>query len=159
MVFLGLGTNEGDRLENLERARRGIADLGTVLHISRVYETAAWGIEDQPAFLNQVLAIHTGLSAVQLLEEVLQIERRLGRERIRKWGRRRIDIDILFYGDRCLETPQLIIPHPFIAERNFVLVPMVDIAPEWVHPRMGKTMVQLLAESNDPLKVEEFLGV
>lgn len=146
-AFLALGSNLGDRNGYLQRA---INDLQMredihVLTASPIYETAAVGYTDQPDFLNMVVHIETSLPAEVLLEEVLSIEKQLGRLRELKWGPRTIDIDLLFYGKLVIRTEDLVVPHPFLHERAFVLLPLQDIAPNWVHPVLGVT-VQEMAE-------------
>lgn len=128
---------------------------GTVLKSSAVYETAAWGKTDQPAFLNQAVAIDTELSPNLLLMTLLAIENSLGRTRDEKWGPRAIDIDILLYGDQSINEPKLIIPHPAIPERKFVLKPLAELIPNVVHPLTGKTITKMLEECTDQLSVEK----
>ena len=147
LVFLALGTNLGDRLANLRaaldalRATPGIR----ILAQSPIYETPAWGYEDQPAFLNMVVQAETDLEPRPLLTRLKEIERDLGRMPTFHWGPRLIDIDILFYGNLTLDTPELVIPHPRLHERAFVLVPLADLAPELLHPVLHQTVSQLLA--------------
>jgi 2-amino-4-hydroxy-6-hydroxymethyldihydropteridine diphosphokinase len=123
-----------------------------IIQESALYQTEAWGVEEQPFFYNQVLEVATSLSPLALLEVVLEIEAEMGRKRIQKWGTRLIDIDLLFYGQQIINSEKLILPHPFISERNFVLAPMAEIAPEFVHPVLGKNISMLLKESKDPLE-------
>lgn len=131
-VFLGLGSNEGDREENLRGALNRIAGLpGTqVVRVSRFHETPPWGVTDQPAFLNAVAEVRTTLEPEALLRAVKEIERELGRVPTFRWGPRRIDVDLLLHGDRQVRTPELTLPHPFILERPFVREPLAEIAPE-----------------------------
>ncbi len=158
-TFLSLGSNEGDRKAWIERAISMIEEqCGTMLIKSGFYETAAWGVRDQADFLNMVMAIHTVLKPEQLLETVLGIEKILGRHRDKKWGPRIIDIDILFYDDVVMTSAELSIPHPFIQDRRFILVPLVEIAPGYVHPILNKTAAQLLSECPDPLEVRSYDG-
>lgn len=152
--FLLLGTNLGDRLGQLNRAHHAIEQqIGSIAARSAVYETEAWGNPDQPDYLNQVLHVETALSAEILLDVVHQIEKALGRDRKEKWGARVIDIDILFYGNEQIETPDLHIPHPHIPERRFVLVPLAEIAGKLTHPTIHKTIEKLLLETTDTLAV------
>jgi 2-amino-4-hydroxy-6-hydroxymethyldihydropteridine diphosphokinase len=155
-AFIITGGNLGDRGVNLQRAKKEIAaKAGAILSQSSIYETAAWGKEDQPSFLNQVLEISTELSAEDLLEVLLYTEKLMGRERIGKMGPRTIDIDILFYNQDVFNLPNLVIPHPHISIRRFVLEPLNEIAPKFVHPALGKTMNELLAECTDILPVSK----
>lgn len=153
-VFFGLGTNLGDRQANLAAARQAIMrEIGPLEMISSLYATAPWGLTDQPEFLNQVVQGVTALEPATVLEGILRIEQDLGRTRHEKWGERLIDIDLLFYDDLIWESPTLIIPHPFIAQRNFVLAPLVEIAPDFIHPVHQQSLQQLLATSPDSLPV------
>jgi 2-amino-4-hydroxy-6-hydroxymethyldihydropteridine diphosphokinase len=157
-VFLLLGTNEGDRLINLHVVKDEIKkSVGLVVEESAIYQTAAWGKTDQPDFYNQVLLLQTTMSPEALLLHLQQIEKKLGRERKEKWGARIIDIDILYFGKTVLNTPDLLIPHPAIALRRFTLVPLVEIAPHFVHPVLKKTNLVLLEECEDVLEVEKVL--
>ncbi len=152
-IFLGTGTNMGDRLNNLRTANQFIEQqVGSILQASAVYETEAWGITDQPSFYNQVLLVETKLDPEALLDAILDIEIQMGRIRIEKWGSRLIDIDLLFYDQLKIHSSKLILPHPFIAERNFVLAPLAELAPVFFHPTLKKTMQELLTDSKDPLK-------
>lgn len=156
LTYLILGSNLGNREESLRNARvRLEARAGELLRCSSVYETASWGKHDQPDFLNQVLEIKTSLSPSDLLATVLSIEKELGRYRAEKWGSRTIDIDILFYDDRIIDEPGLIIPHPFLHDRHFCLLPLSEIAPDLVHPRKGKTIKELLVDLSDNLSVKK----
>ncbi len=155
LVYLGLGTNLGDRLTNLERAKALVRDrMGTILLQSSVYQTEPWGLKDQPEFYNQVLLLETALSPETILSLILQIEKEMGRIRHLKWDRRLIDIDILFYDREVLHLDQLTIPHPLLENRNFVLAPLSEIAPGFLHPVLGKTVQELALASIDPLKAE-----
>lgn len=154
-LFLGLGTNLGDRKDNLVRARRGLErDLGPMVRASRIYETAAWGKIDQSDFLNQVIVLKCSLSPQEILHRALALEIELGRVRKEKWGARSIDIDLLFYDDYCVESENLILPHPFISQRRFILAPLVEIAPEFIHPKMQKSMSELLENCTDQSAVK-----
>lgn len=156
-IFLLLGSNEGDPVRNLDVAREQIvAQVGVITKQSSLYRTAAWGIEEQPDFLNQVLEIATALTPEVLLEKILAIELAMGRVRTKKWGPRLIDIDLLFYGGEVRDTKSLILPHPGIPERRFTLLPLSEIAPEFIHPMLKKTVVDLLRECSDPLEVLKF---
>ena len=134
------------------------AQAGILVKASDVYQTDPWGIEDQAVFLNQVIEIQSAKTPLEILEIILGIEQQMGRKRLQKWGTRLIDIDLLFYGDEQIKEPQLIVPHPFLQERNFVLVPMAEIAPDFLHPTLKKSMAKLLENTSDPLKVVPFLA-
>ncbi len=153
-VFLLIGGNMGDRVQNLHRAIGLLAAaVGPVLQQSAVYETAAWGKTDQPAFLNQALLLDTSLSARELITAVLLVEERMGRHRTEKFGPRVIDIDIMFYNDAVIDEPHLTIPHPQMQNRRFALVPLNELAPTLVHPVFNKTIEELLMECKDQLPV------
>jgi 2-amino-4-hydroxy-6-hydroxymethyldihydropteridine diphosphokinase len=145
-VYIALGTNLGDRHSNLRAALRSLPTAVTVTEESPVYETPPWGYEDQPAFLNMVVKAETSLEPKPLLTYLKQIETELGREKSVRWGPRLIDLDILFYDDRVIHTPPLVIPHPRLHERAFVLVPLADIAPNLKHPVFHKKIRDLLAK-------------
>jgi 2-amino-4-hydroxy-6-hydroxymethyldihydropteridine diphosphokinase len=143
-VFLGIGGNLGDRLATM---RQGLAHVHTtlpVLRCSAFYETPPWGILEQPSFLNFVVEISTGEPPLEVLDRVLAIEERMGRHRVQKWGPRLIDIDILAYGQRQLEHPRLKLPHPYLHERGFVLLPWSEIAPAFHVPGYRQTVGKLL---------------
>ena len=147
-AYLGLGSNLGERLNNLQQAcglvrvQEGVL---TPVRSSPVYETAPWGVTDQPDFLNCVLEIRTSLEPASLLRWVKRTETAIGREWGPRFGPRKIDIDILFYGDRTIAEPDLQVPHPRLHERAFVLVPLADLAPGLRHLVLGKTIQELAA--------------
>lgn len=143
-VYLALGTNLGDRLANLKQAARALPPLVRVVLASPVYETPPWGYVEQPAFLNQVIQAETDLDPHALLTYLKQTEISMGRRTTFRNGPRVIDLDILFYDDAILNSPELIIPHPSIPERAFVLVPLADLNPGLKHPSLGKTVRQML---------------
>jgi 2-amino-4-hydroxy-6-hydroxymethyldihydropteridine diphosphokinase len=149
-VLLLLGTNLGDRLFMLEAARQAIGvEIGAVLGCSSCYESEAWGLPDQPRFLNQVLRLSTSMEPADLLGHTQQIERSLGRIRKEKWGARLIDIDILYIGQRQLNTLELQVPHPYLHLRRFTLIPLVELVPDWIHPVLGQTQDMLLRQCPD----------
>jgi 2-amino-4-hydroxy-6-hydroxymethyldihydropteridine diphosphokinase len=147
----------GNRQRFLAAAREEMeADGCRILQQSSLYETAAWGLENQDPFLNQALQIETPFGAEKLLETLLQIEKKIGRVRERKYGPRTIDIDILFFNKDVINADTLTIPHPQLPNRRFVLVPLQEIAADFIHPVRQKTVTQLLAECPDPLAVQKF---
>jgi len=146
----------GNRQENLEVATRRIAaNIGEIKQSSAIYETEAWGLEEQPAFLNQVLLVSSTLNAQQVLKQILNIEHDMGRARIQKFGPRIIDIDILFFNRDIIHEPGLNVPHPQLHLRRFTLKPLNDIAPQFRHPELGKTISDLLSTCPDPLTVKK----
>ena len=144
-IYLGLGTNLGNRKQNLSLALAYLRQLVVVEDVSNTYTTPPWGVTDQPDFLNLCAKIHTALEPLALLRLVKQIERRVGREPTKRWGPRLIDIDILLYDDLVLTAEQLVIPHPEMVNRAFVLVPLNDIAPQLSHPTAHQTIATLAA--------------
>lgn len=156
-VYLHTGSNQGDRFQNLHQARSLLNErAGEIRQASQVFETAAWGIRDQPDFLNQAIEIEVKLGPIALLETILEIEQVMGRVRVQKWGQRLIDIDMLYYGGLIWESERLTLPHPHLHERNFVLAPLLDIAPDFMHPRLKKTTRELLGACNDALPAKLF---
>lgn len=153
-IFLITGGNIGNRKKNLQRAAESIQQqIGTIIKSSKIYETAAWGITDQPSFYNQVLIVQTNYSASKVMEEILAIEENMGRVRTMKNAARIIDIDILFFNEETVNEQNLIIPHPEIINRRFVLVPLNELAPTMIHPVLKKSIADLLSECNDTLEV------
>lgn len=150
-VFLGMGSNMGNRARRLEQAAELIAKLPDteVVRLSSVYETEPWGVSGQMDFLNQVAEIRTGLSPAGLLKACQAVEHRLGRERKKRWGPRTIDIDILFFGGAVIEEENLRIPHPAAAGRRFVLAPLAEIAPGFTDPESGRTVTEMLEACAD----------
>lgn len=156
-AYFGLGSNLGNREENLSIARQFIEKrMGLITSQSRIYETAAWGLTNQNAFLNQVIELETAYTPNKVLSLILAIEKKMGRVREIKWGERIIDIDILYYADKIISTENLIIPHPFIQERRFVLVPLCEVAGEFIHPKLQKTNLDLLETCIDLGKISLF---
>ncbi len=156
-VFLLLGSNLDNREQNIGNACDKLTHHGyAIIKKSSVYITEAWGNRDQPAFLNQVIQITCGDSAEQLLKNIQNIEQELGRLREQKWGPRLIDIDILYFERQIIHTEALTIPHPEIQNRRFTLVPLAEIAPNFIHPVLRKTSDALLNECTDPLEVAVF---
>lgn len=156
-VYLLLGSNEGNRTEWLNKAMAELEQtVGKIIAKSALYETAAWGKEDQPDFLNMALCIETALTPEQLLQANQTIEQHMGRQRTIHWGQRTLDIDILFYGNEVVHLPTLEIPHPHIQDRRFALVPLNEIASSFSHPVLNKTISQLLQTCPDPLEVRVY---
>jgi 2-amino-4-hydroxy-6-hydroxymethyldihydropteridine diphosphokinase len=145
-IYLGLGSNLGDRKCNLEEAILQISKFAVIKKASSIYATEPWGLKDQPQFLNQVLFVESALKPDELLSQLKIIEKKMGRKRSVRFGPRLIDLDILFYDDLILNSPELTIPHPRLRERAFVLVPLAEIAPKLVHPLDHKTVKELLQD-------------
>lgn len=143
IVYLGLGSNLGERVKNLENSLVRIAELARIEKKSGIYETEPWGLKEQPNFLNQVVRVKTRLTPLELLTALKNIERRIGRKKSVQYGPRVIDVDILFYDDLIMKTEPLTIPHPFLTQRAFVLVPLNEIAPNHLHPVEGKKIREL----------------
>ncbi len=156
--LLLLGTNLGDKRKNLQAALQQIgARAGKIVQVSSIYETAPWGKSSEHSYYNQAVEIETKLPPVTLLRTLLDIELLLGRTRQEKWGDRILDIDILLYDQEVVQTEHLKIPHPEIANRRFVLVPLAEIAPERVHPVLKLSVDRLLKQCPDLGKVEKLL--
>jgi len=159
IAFLLTGGNMGNSFSTLQEAASAIEEkCGAIVQRSAIYQTAAWGNEDQPDFLNQVLKISTELGAHELLKILLDIEQMLGRTRHKKYDPRIIDIDILFFNDLVINTEDLQIPHPRLQLRRFVLVPLNEIASHLVHPVFHKNVKELLEDCPDVLNVKKFSG-
>jgi 2-amino-4-hydroxy-6-hydroxymethyldihydropteridine diphosphokinase len=150
-VFLGLGSNIGERVQNIHSAISKINErIGSVSLTSSFYETEPWGFECEDYFLNMVLSCESHLSIIDILSEITDIESALGRVRTGKgYESRIIDIDILFYGDYIFEKEGIIVPHPKLHERRFVLVPLNEIAPQFIHPVFKKSIATLLTDCDD----------
>jgi 2-amino-4-hydroxy-6-hydroxymethyldihydropteridine diphosphokinase len=144
-VFIALGSNLGNREAYLQMGREALSQVMDIEDVSFIYETPPWGVLEQPKYLNQVVKGCTELPPLDLLHFLKETERNSGRTDGVRYGPRVLDLDILFYGQQVLALETLQIPHPRIAERAFVLVPLNDIAPDWVHPQSGLTITELLA--------------
>jgi len=154
--YLLLGSNLGDRIHVLRYAREAInRRVGKVIRSSSIYETAAWGYEDQPDFLNQVVEVDTVLSPEEVLSEILSIEKDLGRVRFERWHERSIDIDILFFDDQIIDSKHLRIPHSEIPNRRFTLEPLRELCGSDVHPVLKKSINELANDCGDALKVKK----
>ena len=149
------GTNEGDLSSNLELALELVSEnTGKVIKTSGVYETEPWGRKNQPVYYNQVFEINTPLDAFSLMKKLLSIEKKMGRERTIKWAPRLIDLDILYFNDEIINTPELKVPHPHLHDRRFTLVPLTEILPDFIHPVLKKTSSELLQDLADNLNVK-----
>ena len=144
VVYLSLGTNLGNRAANLKQALSSLPPQMTIRAKSKVYETPPWGYTEQDHFLNQVVKVTTYLGPQKLIKHIKRLEVALGRKASFQYGPRLIDIDILFYDDEILETPSLVLPHPHVHERGFILMPMMDIAPDHVHPVKKRSIRELI---------------
>lgn len=157
ILYLLLGSNLGDREAMMLAATILIRErIGEVVKASPLYETAPWGGIEQPAFLNQVLEVTTYCEPEEVLRLILDIEHELGRVRYERWGARHLDVDLLYYGSLHMDTARLTVPHPRLHERRFTLIPLVEIAPDFVHPVLKKTNNELLEACLDTEKVNLF---
>ena len=152
-AILHLGSNLGDRIENLRKAREGLADRILLVKSSRIYMTEAWGHPEQDDFYNQALLIETECNPFELLSVCREIGQYFPEKKSIQWGPRFMDIDIIFFNDEVMTLSHLKIPHPRMHLRNFVLIPLLEIAPEWIHPVLNKSVEELYMESKDPLEV------
>ena len=156
-AFLLTGGNLGDREKNLSQALQHIAEqCGHIVALSSLYETAAWGNVEQPSFLNQAIELETKLNARQLIRRLLKIEKIMGRERKEKYSARIIDIDILLFNHEIHDYHFLKLPHPEMQNRRFALEPLAELAPDYIHPALGKSIVTLLALCPDSLPVKKY---
>ena len=155
-VYLLLGSNMGDSEQMLSVATNMIEkNIGKLTTSSAIYRTAAWGKEDQPDFLNQIIIVSSLLSSSTLLKEIFIIEKEMGRVRTTKNAARVIDIDMLFFNDEIIQTENLTVPHKQIQNRKFVLVPLAEIAPDFIHPVLKKSSLELLSICSDKLNVQK----
>jgi 2-amino-4-hydroxy-6-hydroxymethyldihydropteridine diphosphokinase len=160
-AYIGFGSNLGNRLENCRNAIEALAGLPmcSLLKTSSFYETDPVGLVEQPSFINGVILLETGKDAHWLLRQMLDIEISFGRIRTLKWGPRSIDLDLIFFDDLIIDSPELSVPHPFLHERRFVLEPLNEISPDLRHPSLGKTVTELLADLRDgDLRVEALIS-
>ena len=155
-IYLLLGSNLKNPEQQLSIARKHIgAEIGEIVKTSSLYATAAWGNTNQPDFLNQVIIVQSDFSAANTMETILIIEENMGRVRTQKNAPREIDIDILFFNNDIINLPELVIPHPLLQERKFVLIPLKEIAPDFKHPFLLKTAQELLEICTDSLDVQK----
>lgn len=144
-AYVALGSNLGDKEANLRRALELLIERGVeIVKTSTFISTEPYGVTDQPTFLNGVCEVRTSLEPLALLHTLLEIEQEMGRVRLRHWGERNIDLDLLLYEDVVMDTPELKLPHPDMQNRDFVLLPLAEIAPEIVHPTLQKTIHELV---------------
>ncbi|MDI6728855.1 MAG: 2-amino-4-hydroxy-6-hydroxymethyldihydropteridine diphosphokinase [Thermodesulfovibrionales bacterium] len=147
IVHIGIGSNMGDRQANCRNAIGRLKDKGIVIKkASSMYETKPWGLEEQPDFINMAVEAETGLSPEELLKTLKEVEKEMGRKETVRWGPRIIDLDILFYDDIVINMEHLHIPHPLLHKRDFVLLPLSEIAPDKIHPVLKKNIRQLKEE-------------
>lgn len=157
-VFLGLGTNVGDKMYQINEAIVQLSKvMGKVTAQSSIYASQPWGLTEQDDFLNAVVQMETTLNVEEVLQKIQIIEHNMGRDRTIKWGPRTIDIDILFYNNDLINTDQLSVPHPLLQDRLFVLQPLLEIAPQYIHPKIGLSIHTLIDNCTDPLKVQAII--
>jgi 2-amino-4-hydroxy-6-hydroxymethyldihydropteridine diphosphokinase len=157
-VYMLLGSNIGDREQMIKLAKFEIEkQIGTIQASSAFYKTEPWGNKDQPAFINVALAVRTSLKPLEVLEHALDIEKSLGRVRMERWGSRTIDIDLIFYGQEIIDIEgKLVIPHPEMQNRRFVLEPLMEIARDFIHPVLQRPVKDLLDSLTDDTAVEKY---
>lgn len=160
-IFIGLGSNRGDRYAFLKDALKALGEIPgwTVHSVSSLYETEPYGFKDQPYFLNAVAEVHAAAKPEEALALLKATERLIGRTPAQRWGPREIDLDLLYVGDAVCRTPQFTLPHPDLARRRFVLQPLAEIAPEFVDPVSGLTVLELLKACPDKNSVERFTEI
>ncbi len=155
-AYILMGGNIGDRFKNLQTAKDLMSkQCGTIIKESSIYQTAAWGLTDQPDFLNQVIILSTSLNPETLIRSLLSVEETMGRKRSIKFGPRIIDLDILLIDDFLIESELLTVPHPALQKRKFALIPLNEVAPDLLHPVDNKTINQLLTDCKDELVVQK----
>nr|WP_297890138.1 2-amino-4-hydroxy-6-hydroxymethyldihydropteridine diphosphokinase [Sulfurihydrogenibium sp.] len=142
-VFLGLGSNLGNREENLKKAIELLSEKINIIKLSKIYETKPVGVENQPDFLNMALIGETDIDHISMFSFIKEVEKKVGRVERYRWGPREIDIDILFYNDLIFHSENLQIPHPRLHERDFVLKPLMDLNPDFVHPVLKKSIKEI----------------
>jgi len=159
-VYLSLGSNRGGRTAHLKNAIDLLSEwAGEVTVVSSLYETPPWKMEDETNFINQALLLETEMSAAQLIDTIILIESMMGRQRsANKYEPRKIDIDVLFFNNEIINTDELTVPHPLLQERKFVLVPMAEIAPEFIHPVFKKSISRLLNECEDKSEIQKLVS-
>ena len=156
-IYLVIGGNLGDRLALIKECKQQIeAQIGEIKTVSSIYESESWGETNNPNYLNQVLFVKSKFTAKEVLSNALAIEKELGRTRDKKWESRLIDIDILFFNDEIINEPHLKVPHPHLQNRRFVLMPLHEIAPNFIHPILKKSIAILLNECKDNLSVSVY---
>ncbi len=155
IVHIGIGSNLGERADNCQKAIELLRGKAIIIRkISSLYETEPWGIEEQPKFINLAIEVETTLSPHALLSILKDIENKIGRVKTLKWGPRTIDLDILFYGDEIINLDDIQIPHKLLHQRDFVLLPLIEIAPDKIHPVLKKTIKQLMEEFKDAQNIK-----
>ncbi|MAO71968.1 MAG: 2-amino-4-hydroxy-6-hydroxymethyldihydropteridine diphosphokinase [Flavobacteriales bacterium] len=154
IIYIQIGSNMGDRISYINNSMQQIEDkLGEISNSSKIYESSPWGNINQGNFLNSVIKVESDLDAFKTLKILQEIEENLGRKRIQKWGERCIDLDILFFNNHIIDSKNLTVPHPYIQDRNFVLIPLNEIASTFNHPTLKKDIFALLNDCTDKEEV------